>query len=407
MSVPTIDHTHFRRALARTPFHDRLSALSANEEWMAWNGYKVARVVDKLATEYFAVRSGCAVMDLTPMEKYRIAGPDARRFLDRLVTRDISKLRPGRVSYVVWCNDEGKVIDDGTLFQLGESDYRLCSQQHQLDWLQISAAGFDVRIDLETHDVAALAVQGPTSFAVLEAAGIEGLGALEPFDVVELRLGALPVTVSRTGYTGDLGYELWMAPDHALEVWDAIFAIQGRYDIHAMGLSALEMVRIEAGFIMPGFDFPIAEATIRHGYDRSPYEVGLGWLVSLDKGHFTGRQALRAERARPPERRLTRLVVSGNKPVGEAFVYDRRNGRQVGEVKCTTWSPILKSNLALADITLKNGKLPGELWARIDYQRELKWHSTWARCEATSKPFYVPEHRSATPPEHCRGRVKQ
>lgn len=398
MSRLDIDGAHFRQALARTPFHERLVALSANEEWMAWNGYKVARVVDKLATEYFAVRSGCAVMDLTPMEKYRISGIDARRFLDRLVTRNISKLEPGRVTYVIWCNDEGKLIDDGTLFQLGESDYRLCSQQHQLDWLNLSAAGFDVRIELETHDVAALAVQGPTSFAVLEAAGIGGLERLKPFDVAELRLGDLPVTVSRTGYTGDLGYELWVEPARATDLWDAVFAVRGRYDIHAMGLSALEMVRIEAGFIMPGFDFPTAEATIRSGYDRSPYEVGLGWVVDLDKGHFTGRKALRAEAARPPTRRLTKLVVDGNKPVGEAFIYDRKNGTPVGEVKCWTWSPILKANLALADIELDGGRLPPRLWARIDYQRELKWHSTWAECHPRSKPFYTPDHRSATPP---------
>lgn len=401
MSAARIERDHFRQALARTPFHDRIAGLSVNEEWMAWNGYKVARVVDKLTSEYFAVRSGCAVMDLTPMEKYRISGPDAARFLDRLVTRDLSKLRPGRVTYAVWCNDDGRILDDGTIFQLGESDYRLCAQQHQLDWLNISASGFDVEVELETHDVAALAVQGPTSCSVLEAAGLEGLGSLKPFDVRPMQLGNLDLDVSRTGYTGDLGYELWMDPADALDVWDVIFGVQGRYDIHAMGLSALEMLRIEAGFIMPGFDFPIAEATIRDGYDRSPYEVGLGWLVNLDKGHFTGRRALLAEHARPAARRLTRLVIEGNKPAGDAYIYDRRKGSEVGEIKCTTWSPVLKANLALAEIRLENGELPRELWARIDYQRELKWHSTWARCHVRSKPFYSPEHRSMTPPPRC------
>lgn len=389
---------HFRTPLARTPFHDRLVAASKTEEWMSWNTYKVPRVVDKLAIEYFAVRSGCAVMDLTPMEKYRIRGPGALAFLDRLVVRDLSKLRPGRVTYVAWCNDEGKVLDDGTVFQLGDDDYRLCVQHHQLDWLMISAAGFDVSIELETHDVAALAVQGPTSFAVLSAAGIEGLDTLKPFDCRDVRLGSIPLMVSRTGYTGDLGYELWTDPAHALALWDAIFAVQGQYDIHVMGLSALEMVRIEAGFIMPGFDFNTAEATVRAGYDRSPYEAGLGWLVSLDKGHFTGRKALLAERERPPARRLTKIVIEGNKPAGQAFLYDRRQGRQCGEIKCTTWSPILKANLALADIEYERGRLPRELWARIDYQRELKWHSTWAQCHPRTKPFYTPAHRSVTPP---------
>ena len=396
----TIDHTHFRQPLQRTPFHDRIAALSKTEEWMAWNTYKVARVVDKLSTEYFAVRSGCAVMDLTPMEKYRITGKGAREYLDRLVTRDISKLRPGRVTYVVWCNDEGKVIDDGTLFQFGEYDYRLCSQHHQFDWLLMSAVGFDVHVEVETHDVAALAVQGPTSYSVLTAAGINGLDQLKPFAIADLRCGDIPITVSRTGYTGDLGYELWAQPAHALPLWDAVFGVQGQYDIHPMGLDALEMVRIEAGFIMPGFDFKTAESTVRNGYDRSPYEVGLGWVVNLEKGHFTGRKALLAEKSKPARRRLTKIVVDGNKPAGSAFIFDGKNGKRIGEIKCAIWSPILKANLALADIDYVNGRLPSRLWARIDYQRELKWLSTWAECQVQSKPFYNPEHRSATPPAH-------
>jgi aminomethyltransferase len=394
----TISREHFRSALQHSPFHDPIAALSKAENWTSWNGYKVASVVDKLSTEYFAVRSGCAVMDLTPMEKYRITGRDARDYLDRLVTRDISKLKPGRVTYVVWCNDDGKVIDDGTLFQLGVNDYRLCSQHHQYDWLLMSATDFDVQIEVETHDVAALAVQGPTSYAVLSKAGVGGLAQLRPFGITETACSGIPVTVSRTGYTGDLGYELWADPRHSAALWNAIFAVQGQYDIHAMGLDALEMVRIEAGFIMPGFDFNTAEATIRRDHDRTPYEVGLGWLVDLDKGHFTGRRALLAEKSRPPRRMLTKIVVEGNKPVGEAFIYDGKGGKLCGEVRITTWSPILKANLALADIDLKDGKLPPQLWARIDYQRELKWHSTWARCEAQTKPFYNPAHRSATPP---------
>jgi len=394
----TIEHTHFRQPLGRTPFHDRMAALSKTENWASWNGYKVPRVVDKLSIEYFAVRSGCAVMDLTPMEKYRISGAEARTYLDRLVVRDISNLRPGRVTYVAWCNDDGKVIDDGTLFQFDDNRYRLCSQHHQLDWLLMSATGFDVEIEVETHDVAALAVQGPTSFSVLTAAGFTGLDDLKPFGIKDISRGGMPVTVSRTGYTGDLGYELWMAPRHAEAVWDAILAVRDRYDVHAMGLDALEMVRIEAGFIMPGFDFNTAEAAVRNGYDRSPYEVGLGWVVSLDKGHFCGRKALLAEKQRPARRRLTRLVVDGNRPVGEAFIYAGRKGKLVGEIKCTIWSPILKANLALADIEFINGKLPDKLWARFDYKRELKWRTAWAACHAQSGPFYNPEHRSLTPP---------
>jgi len=395
MSIP---NDHFRQAIQHTPFHARLAALTQTEEWTVWNGCMAPRVLDKLSTEYFAVRSSCSVMDMSPMEKYRITGPDAYRFLDRLLTRDLSKLKPGRVTYVVWCNDEGKLIDDGTLFQLGESDYRLCSQHHQLDWLMTSSIGFDVGIAVETHDVAALAVQGPTSYSVLTHAGIEGLEELRPFGIANLSCQDFPVLVSRTGYTGDLGYELWVSPDHALQLWDAIFAVKGHYDVHAMGLSTLEMVRIEAGFIMPGFDFNTAESTVRADYDRSPYEVGLGWVVNLDKGQFTGRAALIAESKRPAKRRLTKITVDGNKPVGEAFIFTRKDGKLVGEIKCATWSPILKANIALADIEYVGGALPRKLWARIDYQRELKWRSAWAECRPTDKPFYSPDHRSATPP---------
>jgi aminomethyltransferase len=394
-----IEHTHFGQALSLSPFHERINALSKTQDWTTWNTYQTARVVDNLSSEYFAVRSSCAVMDLTPMEKYRISGKDARQYLDRLLTRDLSSLRPGRVTYVIWCNDEGKLIDDGTLFQLDEFDYRLCSQHHQLDWLLMSAHGFDVSIQVETHNIAALAVQGPTSYAVLKAAGVEGLESLKPFDVVNTLCHNIPIQVSRTGYTGDLGYELWLDPSDALAMWDTIFNVQADHDLRAMGLDTLEMVRIEAGFVMPGFDFNTAESTIRAGYERSPYEVGLGWLVQLDKGHFTGRRALRAEKSMPAKRRLTKLVIDGNKPVGDAFVYDRKSGKIVGEVKCAIWSPILKSNLALADLELKDGKLPKHLWVHIDYQKELKWHSIWAECHAQTKPFYNPAHRSATPPQ--------
>jgi len=394
----TFHHEHFRQPFLRSPFIERIEALSTTENWTSWNTYKVPRVVDKLTSEYFAVRSGCAVMDLTPMEKYRISGNDAAAYLDRLVTRDISTLKAGRVTYIVWCNDDGKVIDDGTLFQLANNDYRLCAQHHQLDWLLMSASGFDVQIRTETSGVAALAVQGPTSYSVLTAAGIAGLDGLKPFGIANLRCEGIAVTVSRTGFTGDLGYEVWVEPKHALTIWDAIFGVQGQYDVVAMGLDALEMVRIEAGFIMPGFDFNTAVASVRNGHDRSPYEIGLGWVVNLDKGHFTGRKALLAEKKRPIQRRLTRIVVDGNKPVGEAFIYAGKNGKQIGEVRCTTWSPVLKANLALADIEYVNGKLSPKLWARFDYQRELKWHTAWAECRSQTKPFYTPDHRSATPP---------
>lgn len=396
--MSAIDHTHFRQPLGRTPFLDHYEAASTREHWTVWNGYKIAKVVDNLAREYYAIRSGCSVMDLTPMEKYRISGPDAGDFLNRLVTRDVSQLAVGRITYVVWCDDEGKVIDDGTIFRLGEREYRLCAQHHQLDWLLSSALGFDVSITCETHEVAALAVQGPTSHTVLAAAGFTELAQLKPFRSVQTSFAGGPALVSRTGFTGDLGYEIWVAPEQADALWQALLAQRASYDVVPIGLDAMEMARIEAGFIMPGFDFVTAETALMPEHRRSPYELGLGWAVDLEKGHFTGRAALKAEQSRPATRRLTKLVVAGNKPVGDAFIYNRRKGREIGVVRCATWSPVLKANLALAEIELTDGSLPGRVWAKIDYQRELAWRVAWEPCTISSKPFYSPAHRSATPP---------
>ena len=294
--MPTQTNSHpatdFREVLQPSPFQARIDEQCLVQDWMSWNGYKTARVFDTLASEYFAVRSTCSVMDLTPMEKYRITGPDAQTFLNRLVTRDISTLKPRRVTYVIWCNDEGKVLDDGTIFHLSEGDYRLCSQHHQLDWLLLSSLGFDVNIEQETHNIAALAVQGPTSCSVLTAAGIASMEQLKPFDIGYSTLNGIDVMVSRTGFTGDLGYEVWADPASALAVWDAIFAVKekGLFDIRPMGLGALDMVRIEAGFIMPGDDFNTAETAIRADRDRSPFELGLAWLVNFEKPYFTGKR---------------------------------------------------------------------------------------------------------------------
>ena len=395
-----MEHINFRQALQPSPFTQRIEQQSVIKSWSGWNGYQTPRVLDTLASEYFAIRSSCSVMDLTPMEKYRIKGPDAEKFLSRLVTRDISGLKPHRVTYVVWCNDEGKVLDDGTIFHLGDDGYRLCSQHHQLDWLLISSLGMDVSIEEETHEVAALSVQGPTSCSVLLAAGIQGLDELKPFGIMHTRLDGFEVTVSRTGFTGDLGYELWVDPSNALPLWDAIFSVQerGLYNVRTIGLDALEMVRIEAGFILPGDDFNTAETAVRADHDRSPYELGLGWVVSLDKPYFTGKRALVVEKERPVRRRLVKLSVEGNKPPTDSFLYDGKNGERIGTIKTTTWSPILKANLAMADIEYINGKRPDEIWAEIYYQKELEWRATWARCTVSDKPFWSPERKSATPP---------
>ena len=390
----------FKQVFQHSPFFPRADALSQMKIWSPWNGYQTARIYDTLASEYFAIRSSCSVFDMTAMGKYRITGPDAVRFLTRLVTRDISKLKPGRVTYVVWCNDEGQVLDDGTIFHLGDDGYRLCAQHNQLDWLLISALGMDVTIEEETHDVAALSVQGPTSCSVLEAAGIDGLHELKPFGIMNTTLDDFNVMISRTGFTGDLGYELWVDPDNALALWDAIFGVKARglYDVRPIGLEALEMVRIEAGFIVPGDDFNTAETAVRADRSRSPFELGLGWVVNFDKPYFTGKRALLKERAHPIKRRLVKMLIEGNKLPNDSFLYDGKNGKHIGTIKTAIWSPILKSNLAMAEIEYADGKKPKEIWAQIYYQKELEWGVIWKRCTVSARPFWNPPRRNATPP---------
>ena len=391
----------FREVLQKSPFFPRVDAMSQIKVWSDWNGYQTARVYDAIGAEYFSVRSSCSVMDLTPMGKYRIKGPDAEKFLTRLVTRDITSLKPGRVTYVVWCNDEGKVLDDGTIFHLGEEGYRLCAQHHQLDWLLISALGMDVSIDEETHEVAALSIQGPTSCSVLEAAGISGLANLKPFGIMNNSMNGFEVMVSRTGFTGDLGYEVWTDPENALPLWDAIFGVKerGLYDVRPIGLNALEMVRIEAGFIVPGDDFNPADSAVRADKPRSPFELGLGWAVDLDKPNFTGKRALLAEKQQPIKRRLVKLSVEGNKLPADSFLYNGQKGQRIGTIKTAIWSPMLKSNLAIAEVEYIDGKRPKDIWAEIYYQKELDWKVVWKRCHISTKPFWNPPHRNATPPE--------
>src|SRR5271169_1237327 len=310
MSAPQPLAPHFKQPLLRTPFHERARALSQVDSFIAWAGYTTVDVFSTVEQEYFAIRNATTLYDLTPMVKYRVVGPDAVPYLNRLVTRDLAKLKPDRVAYCVWCNDDGHLLDDGTVFRLGEGEYRLCTAERQIDWLLDSAIGFDVEISEVTEQIAALAMQGPTSCAVLKAAGFTGVERLKPFEIGYFSLGRRPLTVSRTGFTGDLGYELWMEPDAAEEIWDALMAAGRSRGIRAIGSQALNIARIEAGFLAPNVDFVSAEHTVRTGRDRSPLELGLKWAVDFDKGHFTGRRALLLEQQQGVRRQLVGLDIA-------------------------------------------------------------------------------------------------
>jgi glycine cleavage system T protein (aminomethyltransferase) len=390
---------HFSQPLLKTPFHERARALSQVDRFIPWAGYTTVDVFTTVEQEYFAIRNAATLYDLTPMVKYRIAGADALRYLNRLVTRNLAKLKPDRVAYCVWCNDAGHVLDDGTVFRLGEQEYRLCTAERQIDWLLDSAIGFDVEIDEITEQIAALALQGPTSCAVLKAAHVEGIERLKPFEVGHFSLSRRPLMISRTGFTGDLGYELWMAPDAAEDVWDALMAAGRSRGIRAIGSQALNIARIEAGFLSPHLDFLSAEQTIRTGRDRSALELGLGWLIDFDKGHFNGRRALLAERSSGARRQLVGLDIAGNKPAHNALLYSAASGkREVGSVTSATWSPTCKRNIALAMVDAPYFELGTTVWADIYLNRELKWERRMSPARVVERPFFAPERRRATPP---------
>ncbi len=387
---------HFHQAVLETPFHPRTAALNQLNLWHRWRDHTVADAYFDVGMEYNAIRNSCAVFDISPMTKHLITGPDALAFMNRLVTRDVAKIKAGRVGYCLWCDDAGQVVDDGTIFHLREGVYRLCSQERQLDWLMCSAFGFDVRIVEDTNDVAGLAVQGPTSCAVLKSMGLTDIETMTPFGLRTYPFEGTELTVSRTGYTGDLGYELWIDPARAVQLWDRLFAAGADYGIRAIGTLALEMSRIEAGFIQAGVDFLPADRAVRADRTRSPFELDLGRLVDFSKPNFTGRRALLAEQARGPRYRLVRLDVEGNKPAKDAYIYDPQK-KNIGVVTSSMWSPAAKASIALASVNMPWGKPGEELFAEIYYQKELKWNRFMARCRVVDGAFYDPARRRQTP----------
>jgi aminomethyltransferase len=390
---------HYQQPLLPTPFHDRARAFSQLDSFVPWSGYTTVDVFTTVEQEYFAIRNAATLYDLTPMVKYRVAGPDATRYLNRLVTRDVGKLKVHRVCYGVWCDDHGHVIDDGTIFRLTEDEYRLCTAERQIDWLLDSARGFDVEVTEVTEQIAALALQGPTSCAVLKVLGLAGIEQLRPFEIASYMAGGLDVTVSRTGFTGDLGYELWVAPQDATKLWDALMTSGKTRGVRPIGSRALNLARIEAGFLAPNVDFVSAERTLRVGRSRSPFELGLGWLVDLEKGHFTGRRALLAEQRSGPRRQLVGLDIDGNKPAANALLYAERSGRtEVGSVTSAMWSPTCKRNIALAMIDAPHIATGSVVWADVYLNRELVWERRMCRARVVDRPFFAPERGRAAPP---------
>ncbi len=391
--------SHFRTLRLPSPFQPRLEALGAQEDWYNWAGYKAPLSLWNEELEYFAIRSQAALFDISPMTKYRIEGPEAVAYLDRLTLRDVSKLKPGRVHYTAWCDDSGHVLDDGTLFRLAADRFRLCSQERHLPWLLDSAIGFDVSIAEETQEIAGLALQGPTSYAVLREAGFSGVESLKPFDLASFAHEGVEVTVSRTGFTGDLGYELFVPAAQALSLWDRLIAAGHVHGIRPIGYTALNRARIEAGLIVANADFVTSEHAVRADRTRMPDEIGLGFMVDEAKGHFNGRRAILEAGARGTLKHiLVGLEIAGNIPAEHAIVYhDKR--KEVGLVSAAIWSPTAKRNIAIASLVRPYGEsVTGNLWVEIYALRELQYVRLMKPARIVPRPFIKLARRTANPP---------
>ncbi|TNE39184.1 MAG: aminomethyl transferase family protein [Alphaproteobacteria bacterium] len=394
-----IDKEHYRQYVWPTPFHERTSQENKMSVWSVWNGYTVSRSMENTTYEYFAIRNSCSVLDISPMSKFRVRGPDALPYLERLMARNVSKIKERRVGYTVWCNDKGEVVEDGTLFHLGPNEYRICTQAHQRDWLQMATLGFDVEVAEETAEIAALSVQGPTSCEVLKRLRLDGIENLKPFGIEFFTFNGVKLMVSRTGYTGDLGYELWIEKEQALSLWDRLMDAGKDHGIRPIGLNALEIVRIEAGFIEAHAEYSPALETVRNGHARNPFELDLDWLIDLEKPNFTGRKALLQIKAKGPKRKLVKLDIEGNKPAEHSYIFFSKSGRKIGNTTSAVWSPTLKANIALATVDARYAN-PGEkLWVEIYFQRELQWHRAMVRATVLENAPWNPARRRATPPD--------
>ncbi len=391
-------------------FDERALELNVRRQWREWSGvFSSSAYAPHIDIEYNAIRNAAALIDVSPLFKYRVGGPDADRLVDRVITREAATVKPGRVIYTPWCDSSGKVIDDGTLMRLDDGAWRWTSAEGQLRWLRLNARGLDVQIEDQTDALAALALQGPLSRDVLEAAAQTSLADLRYFGRRELTLGGVSIDVSRTGYTGDLGYELWIPAADALAVWDALIETGTAYAIRPAGILALDVVRVEAGLIMAGVDYSSSHHALIPDQAYSPYELGLGGLVRLDKEvNFVGRAALRREQAAGgPPRRLVGLdldwadlerlyakhglspALSANAWRDEIPIYDF--GTQVGRATSGSWSLVLKRNLAIGTVVAASAEIGTEL--------EMEWSVEGERgrigAEVVELPFFAPPRKRA------------
>jgi aminomethyltransferase len=393
-----------------TAFHDRTFALCQSLNYREWSGYYTVSVYEvHHEHEYNAIRNATALIDITPLYKYLITGKDATKLVNRVITRDINKVKVGQVIYCCWCDEQGKVIDDGTITRLEENKYRWTAADPSLRWFAQNGLNMDVHIEDISEKVAALAVQGPTSGKLLKAVAEADIANLKYFRVTSGKIAGIPVDISRTGYTGDLGYEVWIPWNDAVKVWDALMTTGKQFDIHAAGMLALDVARVEAGLLLIEVDYTSSKKALIPSQKYSPYELGFGKMVHLDKENFVGKAALARDSKQGVARQLVGLEVDwvevedlhekfGLTPAAPSQasrvpvpVYV--GGKQVGKATTTAFSPLLKKLIALASVDTAQSHVGNKL------QMEITVEAT--RRQVTAKivpmPFFNPKRKTATP----------
>jgi aminomethyltransferase len=393
-----------------TAFHERTLALCESLNYREWSGYYTVSVYEMHHEhEYNAIRNSAALIDISPLFKYKVTGKDATKFVNRVIARDINKVAIDQVIYCCWCDPEGKVIDDGTITRLAENEYRWTAADPSLRWFQQNALGLNVRIEDITEQVAALALQGPTSGRLLNAAADADISNLKYFRVTHGKIAGVNVDISRTGYTGDLGFEIWMPWRDAVKVWDELNIKGKAFDIHPAGMIALDIARIEAGLILIEVDYTSSKKALIDAQKFSPAEIGLGKLVDLKKETFVGREALAREAKKGAERALVGVEINWNEVES---LYDRvgmapqvpsmasrtavpvyRGGRVVGKATSTTWSPTLKKMIALACVHRENSTAGTTL--NMEITVEAVRHTVSAKI--VPLPFFNPARKTAVP----------
>jgi len=396
--------------LKLSPFFDRTSKLNESQEWRRWSGYLSATNYELThENEYFSIRTKAALLDITPLYKYLIQGPDALRFLDRLVTRNINICKVGQVMYTPWCDEDGKVIDDGTVQRLSERKFRITSAEPNLEWFKYNASGMDLTILDDSVNTAALALQGPNSRAILNIVSSDSLDSLKFFWMMETRFDDIPVSISRTGYTGDLGYEIWMDSKDALSVWDFLMDKGKPFGITPTGLQALDIARIEAGLILLDVDYISSRHAIVESRKSSPYELGLGWAVKMKKKDFIGKRALEAELARGSEWEFVGIDIHwteledhyrkvGLAPglPGTAWRTSTplyKGNEQVGYATSGCWSPILKRYIALAHVKSDYA----QSGSTLDFELKVEHYRKVTPAIIVKTPFFDPERKRSCP----------